>query len=324
MKEWLPSMKKTLQKVGMTFLSLLIIAAAFVAARLGLAALRVVRATTPEIAITSAELGSTASLTILPLYEEAASGPDTIAGHGVSYLLRTDQSTILMDLGNNPQQDDRAPLVHNMQMAEISPDDIDLLFISHNHPDHLGGLQPQAGAFDTEDGSSILKVKEAYAPLDMELGAAEAHVAEAPQVIASGAATLGRMPFVQPFPFWLWEPLGYEQVLAVNVEGKGLVLITGCGHPTLEKIVARAEALFDVPVVGVAGGLHYEGLAAEELASHVQFLALRDMQLVALSPHDSSPQAIRFFQQAFPSFYRHISVGEAIHFGALSLSSSAQ
>ncbi len=48
-----------------------------------------------------------------------------------------------------------------------------------------------------------------------------------------------------------------EQALAVNVAGKGIVLIIGCGHQTLERAVARTEALFDEPLYGVIGGLHF-------------------------------------------------------------------
>ena len=48
------------------------------------------------------------------------------------------------------------------------------------------------------------------------------------------------------------------------MEGKGIVLIMGCGHPTVERIVARAEALFEQPVAGVAGGFHYEGKSARD------------------------------------------------------------
>lgn len=309
-------MKSTLLKLGIVMLVILSIVATVVLVRLGLAALQVARTPTPTEPISAGELGSTASLTILPLYEEAVGGSGYVGGHGVSYLVRTDEQTILTDLGNNPEQRQRAPVVVNMAQAGITPDEIDLLFISHNHPDHTGGLQPRATDFDTAGGQSLLDVDAAFVPVEMAFADVETHVAEAPQVIAPGVATLGRMPFVQPFPFWLWQPLGYEQALAVNVEGKGLVLISGCGHPTLEKMAARAEALFDAPVVGIAGGLHYEGLAAEDLTPHVQFLALRDTQLVALSPHDSGPQAIQFFEQAFPTFYRHMAVGETIRFGA--------
>lgn len=309
-------MKSTLLKLGIAMLAILTVVVAVILMRLGLAALQVARTPTPTGPISAGELGSTASLTILPLYEEAVGGPDYVGGHGVSYLVRTDKRTILMDLGNNPERRERAPLVVNMAQAGISPQEIDLLFISHNHPDHTGGLQPRATDFDTAGGQSLLDVEVAYVPVDIDLGGIPTRVFEGPQVIAPGVATLGRMPFVQPFPFWLWQPLGYEQPLVVNVEGKGLVLITGCGHPTLEKMVVQAEALFDAPVVGIAGGLHYEGLAARDLAPHVQFLALRDTQLVALSPHDSGPQAIQFFEQAFPTFYRHIAVGQTIHFGS--------
>jgi len=34
-------------------------------------------------------------------------------------------------------------------------------------------------------------------------------------------------------------------------------MITGCGHPTMERLVSRAETLFGKQVVGVVGGLHY-------------------------------------------------------------------
>jgi len=64
------------------------------------------------------------------------------------------------------------------------------------------------------------------------------------------------------------------------VEDRGIVLIVGCGHPTVEKIVARAEALFDQPVVGIVGGLHYEGFSFEDVQSHIEFLSTHNLHLV--------------------------------------------
>lgn len=308
-------MRKIFLRIGTGLLALTVIVTAIVVVRLGLATVQVAQAPESKSWQEGDDLGSTTSLTILPLYEEAAYGEEYVSGHGVSYLVRTDEASLLLDLGNNPEQAEIAPVVVNMETAGISPGEADLLFISHKHPDHLGGLQWQQANFYAGDGHSLLDVDAAYVPVAQALPGVPAYVAEAPQIIAPGVATLGRMPFVQPFPFWLWEPLGYEQVLAVNVEGKGVVLITGCGHPTLEKIVARAESLFDEPVTGIVGGLHYEGRSTTELQPHVDFLATRDPQLVALSPHDNGPEAIQAFQQAFPAAYQYIRVGEAIHFG---------
>jgi 7,8-dihydropterin-6-yl-methyl-4-(beta-D-ribofuranosyl)aminobenzene 5'-phosphate synthase len=48
-----------------------------------------------------------------------------------------------------------------------------------------------------------------------------------------------------------------EQALAINVKGKGIVVIIGCGHQTLERIHSHVEALFDEPFWGFIGGLHY-------------------------------------------------------------------
>jgi 7,8-dihydropterin-6-yl-methyl-4-(beta-D-ribofuranosyl)aminobenzene 5'-phosphate synthase len=122
------------------------------------------------------------------------------------------------------------------------------------------------------------------------------------------------LAYPEVFPLSLFKPRGSEQALVVHVTGEGLVLITGCGHPTVEKLVTRAEALYGQPVVGVVGGLHYGEANAEDLTDPIAFLASREPRLVALSPHDSGPAAIEAFRAAFPEAYREVMVGQPIRF----------
>lgn len=261
----------------------------------------------------AAEIGSTNSLSILPLYEEWASSNAFQSGHGVSYLIKTDQTTILMDLGNNEKNVQPTPLQHNMEQLSVSMEDIDALVISHNHPDHVGGIANwKRGTIAASKQMESLSGKKIYLPVQLNCPGLKPELALEPMAIAPGVASLGRQPFVQPFPFCLWEPLGYEQSLVVHVEGKGLVIITGCGHPTMERIVERAEAAFSLPVIGIVGGLHYERAHEEALTPHLEFLALRSPMLVALSPHDSSGGVLQIFEAAFPKAYRYITIGRAI------------
>ena len=100
--------------------------------------------------------------------------------------------------------------------------------------------------------------------------------------------------------------------MAVNVEGKGIVLILGCGHPSVERFVARAQAAFDAPVVGVVGGLHYEDKSPAFVNVSIAYLKTLQPQLVALSPHDSTPANIQAFREAFPTSYQTVEVGRPI------------
>lgn len=302
--------RQIVRRIGMVLLTGLLLVAAIILARLGLAARQVAQTAVFDTPLGETALGSTSSLTILPLYEEVSADAAFQSGHGVSYLIETDAATVLLDLGFNPKQMDPPPVVANMQQAGLGSDAVDLLVISHNHPDHVGGLG--SAGFDTAE--SWLQTTAIYAADPISLLGEPAQVVTKPQVLAPGVATMGPMPFVQAFPFWLWQPLAHEQVLAVNVAGRGIVLITGCGHPSLEQIVTQAETLFAQPVVGIVGGLHYDGLPLAELTPHVDFLAARNPQLVALSPHDSAT-AIDPFRAAFPTATRMIRVGEAIAFG---------
>ena len=110
----------------------------------------------------------------------------------------------------------------------------------------------------------------------------------------------------------LYGAKGGEQALVVHLDGLGLVIVTGCGHPGLETLVARAEALYGRPVVGVVGGLHYGGATAADLAAPIRFLQDRRPLLVALSPHDSDPPALAAFEAAFPESYHTLRVGETV------------
>jgi 7,8-dihydropterin-6-yl-methyl-4-(beta-D-ribofuranosyl)aminobenzene 5'-phosphate synthase len=153
-----------------------------------------------------------------------------------------------------------------------------------------------------------------YTPISMTYpGTTITHSAE-PTLTGRDMATTGTISYTEVFPISLFSAKGYEQGLVIDVAGEGLVLITGCGHPTLEKLVTRAEALYGKEVVGVVGGLHYGEASPEEIQPHIKFLETRHPRLVALSPHDSGQAVIDEFASAFPEAYQYIRVGEAIQF----------
>jgi 7,8-dihydropterin-6-yl-methyl-4-(beta-D-ribofuranosyl)aminobenzene 5'-phosphate synthase len=258
-------------------------------------------------------LETTSQLEIIPVYEEAGVDNDFIIGHGVSYLIRTDSATILMDVGNNPEQLRVAPFMQNMQKLGIDWNEIDRIVISHPHPDHIGGVTAwrqttvSFGALPDIMGEQLL-----FVPTEMAYkGAIHATI---PTLPSPDIATTGVISFPEVFPLSLSNPKGGEQALVIHVANEGLVLITGCGHPTLEKLVTRTETLYGQPVIGVLGGLHYEEATAEDVQSHIQFLESRQLKLVALSPHDSSPEALAAFRLAFPDAYQDLMVGSVIQF----------
>ena len=258
-------------------------------------------------------LETTTRLEILPLYEEASANPNLLSGHGVSYLIRTDAGTLLLDLGDNPDQQVTAPFMQNMQALGIDWAEVDWVVISHAHPDHIGGFDAwlQRTLFFGELPGGLGERLTFVPSVVKNKGAIHATIPTRP---SPDAATLGALPYPEVWPLSLRDPKGYEQALVVHVNGQGLVLITGCGHPTLETLVERAENLYGVPVVGVVGGLHFEGLSAEEVQPQIEFLQSRQPKLVALSPHDSSPEALAAFERAFVESYHTLMVGEVLQF----------
>lgn len=55
-------------------------------------------------------------------------------------LVDTGTHLVLMDTGAGAFLSEAGQLVKNMQDAGIKPDDIDIILLSHAHPDHIGGI----------------------------------------------------------------------------------------------------------------------------------------------------------------------------------------
>jgi 7,8-dihydropterin-6-yl-methyl-4-(beta-D-ribofuranosyl)aminobenzene 5'-phosphate synthase len=117
-------------------------------------------------------------------------------------------------------------------------EEIDAAMISHPHPDHMGESKYRTRLFfgDFKADRNQMPI---YVPIPIICRGA--HSSE-PTRISKDMATTGVISFPEVYPINLFDPKGHEQGLVIHVAGQGLVMITGCGHPTLERLVDRAEA----------------------------------------------------------------------------------
>lgn len=281
------------------------------------------------------DFGTTKRLSILPLIDWHSSDPDLRSEMGVSYLIETDDHRILFDVGQNTLEESPSPLERNMQALGVTPESIDRVFISHNHFDHVGGRQRQKDrSFSIGVEQIPLPGAQAFVPIPMTYpGLSPIHSPEATRV-GNGVASTGTIPRQLVFG-WI-----DEQALVVHVAGRGAVLIVGCGHQTVAKLLKRYDQVFNEPLYGVLGGLHFpvpEGrlevlglnaqqifasgtglfapMTMEDVEADMAALKARNLGLIGVGGHDSSDTVIAMFEEAFGTAYRHIRVGDRIEIG---------
>ncbi len=278
------------------------------------------------------DFGTTKTLSILPLIDWHTSDPNLQTEMGVSYLVQTDEHSVLFDVGHNAEQVSPSPLQQNMKTLGLTTDDFDTVFISHNHFDHVGGKKANDNqTFLIGLEQPPLVGKRAFVPVPLTYPDLSPVHAAKPTVIGKGLASTGTIPR-QLVMGWI-----DEQALAVNVQGRGIVLIVGCGHQTVTKLLKRYDDVFDEPLYGIIGGLHYpvpdgrlviagmnaqrrvasgEGLFApltmDEVERELALLEARNLGFVGVGGHDSSDEVIAMFRETFGDAYHDVRVGKRI------------
>ncbi|MBN2863453.1 MAG: MBL fold metallo-hydrolase [Bacteroidales bacterium] len=274
--------------------------------------------------------GSTKRLEVIPLVEAFSNINMLKTENAVSYLIRTDSSTILFDLGANWEYNNPAPLSFNMDYLGINIEDIDIILISHNHYDHNGGVNEKEKTFLLGNGQPALGDIKVYTPIPMNYPSTLPIFIPEPTKIERAVSTTG---VIQSQIFFGEIE---EQSLIVNVEGKGLVIISGCGHQTVKKIIERTEILFDEPIYGIIGGFHlpmtvqenitpiykyfvtgklpWQSLTLEDIQENIKILKDKNIKVISISRHDSSLESINLFKEAFPDEYIELLVGNPIKF----------
>lgn len=287
-------------------------------------------------------LGEVDAVSILPLVERLTSepsGPPLQGEAGLSYLVRAGASTLLFDTGLNLRGADPSPLVENAAALGVDLQALDGVVISHLHPDHVGGVRMALRrTFGLSPAPLEARGLPAYVPTEMAHERADVVPTAGTRVIAPGVAVL------PPLPAAVFMGPVREQAVVVNVRGFGLVVLTGCGHPPIERILGVIEQVLDVPVRAVVGGLHLPVHAwgtslvpqavlgnphwpwqpiSERDAEHViAEIRARGPRVVALSGHDSTPWTLDTFHRTFGDGYRTMRVGEELRIDAGGLGTS--
>jgi 7,8-dihydropterin-6-yl-methyl-4-(beta-D-ribofuranosyl)aminobenzene 5'-phosphate synthase len=167
-------------------------------------------------------------------------------------------------------------LLSNMERLHIDPRDIEEVFISHGHFDHIGGL------------SAFLKVNsdvKLYVPASVVgavHGAREITRVKEPLQIHENVFSTGELDHIEQS--------------AVKKE-QGVVVIVGCSHPTMTHILGAASQFGTV--YAIIGGLH----------GFKQFDLFKDLGLICPAHCTQHKQQLRAL---YPNTYTDGGVGRII------------
>jgi 7,8-dihydropterin-6-yl-methyl-4-(beta-D-ribofuranosyl)aminobenzene 5'-phosphate synthase len=216
-----------------------------------------------------------------------------MAEHGFSALVSVRRGTtttmLLFDTGLSPDA-----MVTNASRLGADLSGIQAVVLSHGHFDHAGGLAGLAGRQGTRSLPMVVHPKAwtrrrlavpGREPEELPTLSKRALEAEGfavierrePSLLVDGCVLItGEVDRTTEFEHgmpashqewagsaWQHDPLVIDdQALVAHVRGRGLVVLTGCGHAGAINIVRHAQRLTAVPALhALLGGLHLSGPA---------------------------------------------------------------
>jgi 7,8-dihydropterin-6-yl-methyl-4-(beta-D-ribofuranosyl)aminobenzene 5'-phosphate synthase len=226
------------------------------------------------------------------IYDNRTLDPNLTSAWGFSCLVGDD---LLFDTGG-----DGRTLLSNMTKMGIDPAGIRTVVLSHAHGDHTGGLGALLGtgirptvyvprsfpARFKADVRSLTTLVEVRGPAEIQ-----------PGVHTTGEVGRGLV----------------EQALAVET-GDRLVVVTGCAHPGVVKMVRRAKESAGGEVYLVMGGFHLGGTSQRQVKAVIADFRQLGVQRVAPC-HCTGDRAIRVFAEEYGGDFIETGVGMVLHIG---------
>lgn len=266
-----------------------------------------------------------------------------VAEHGYSVLIRARRgdswATVLFDTGVS-----RKGLLWNLDALGIDATSIQAIVLSHGHPDHAMGF---LGLVDRLGPRSIPLVihpdaylerkavfpngEELFLPpprrSDFRRENLELIESVNPSMLVDGMVLVsGEVARTTDFErgmavhyakrdgVWGPDPLiPDDQCAILNVRGKGLVVITGCGHSGIVNVTRNAQRLTGIDTIhAIMGGFHLTGRSFETIIP-ATVAALKAINPRYLIPgHCTGWSAVHQIARAMPDAFVQNSVGTTL------------
>jgi 7,8-dihydropterin-6-yl-methyl-4-(beta-D-ribofuranosyl)aminobenzene 5'-phosphate synthase len=229
-------------------------------------------------------------MTLTVVFDNNAFDPRLQTGWGFAAWLEYGGRVVLFDTGA-----DGAVLLDNLTTLGMEPKAIDIVVLSHIHGDHTGGL---AGLLAVNPQVTV------YLPQAFPAQFKE-------QVCAAGATVVEVTGPLEILPgLWSTGQMGtgiVEQALVARTE-KGLVVVTGCAHPGVDEMVARAKQVGRDEIALVVGGFHLGGASRGRIEEIIA--AFRRLGVQQVAPcHCTGDQARDLFREVYGEEFYACGVG---------------
>ena len=204
-------------------------------------------------------------------------------GWGFSALIEGLGKTILFDAGS-----DEAVFLKNDAALNVKLENVDLVFVSHDHGDHTAGLPAFLRA---KPGTPV------YVPAGANSGrgiAVKESLALFPGVLSTGD---------------VGEAI-HEQALLIDTPD-GLVVVTGCAHPGIVRILEKAKEIGKKEIQMVLGGFHLVQTPPAEVEKIIARFKELGVKRVGAT-HCTGEAAIAMFRKAFGPDFVETGVGRKI------------
>lgn len=240
-------------------------------------------------------------ITVTVVYDNNTYDTQLETAWGFSCLVQGAGKTVLFDTGG-----DGNILMRNMSKLHIDPGNIDGIVLSHEHDDHTGGLHEFLRKNSSATVFLLKSFTERFKSVIRKFGSPVFEV-ESPVKISENICLTGSLGTGSAIR---------EQSLIVRSE-KGVIVITGCAHPGIVRILHHVKELMKDDIFLVMGGFHLKDKSSNELLEIITHF--RQMQVKHAAPcHCTGKQAIQYFRSEYQQDFIETGVGKIIRSAAIS------